>query len=106
MAGMKRVSDQIAFRSRVERVVKKLDIDEPRVFFDAKDSADDEFTDDGSLHIRRSGMRVVFNVSNHQNAEGAEQNRQTRAIMEALNMKRKITDRVLVDEDEEGSTTQ
>lgn len=99
MAGLKRVSDQIKFRDKVGTVVRKLGIDEPLWCDDKRE--DREFEDDGYLHICRSGLRAVFNVSNGQEATGEEQNRQTRAIMEALNMKRKITDRVLVEEGDE-----
>jgi hypothetical protein len=103
MTGLKRISDQIKFQRKVERVVKSLDIDDPLVCHDSKDMKDDEYEDDGSLHIQRAGVRYVFDVSDGQSATGEEQNRQTRAIMEALNMKRKITDRVLVEEGDENN---
>lgn len=90
MAGLKRVSDNLRFRDKVSRVVTYLQLEEPRWFQESPHAKDAEFIDDGSLYILRSGLRVVFDVSNGQNADAKEQNRQVRRILEFLQMKRKI----------------
>jgi hypothetical protein len=91
MAGLQRVTNNIKFRNKVSRVITYLELEEPRWFQLSPHFADDtEFIEDGQLHITRSGLQVVFDVSNGQTANAAEQNRQVRRIMEHLNMKRKI----------------
>lgn len=54
------------------------------------------FEDDGSLHVTRSGLRAAFDVGEGQSLSGKAQNKNTRAVMEALDVP--VTDRVLVDE--------
>lgn len=105
MAGLKRIADRHKFQAKVNRAVSKLGIDDPLWVEDGKDKPDAEFEDDGSLHIRRAGLRAVFGVSNGQNASNAEQNKQTRAIMDALSMKRR-TEYVLVGETEDDDCDQ
>lgn len=57
------------------------------------------FEDDGCLHIvSRSGTRAVFDVSQGQSLPGQHQNEIVRAVMSALKLK--VTDRVLVEEEE------
>ena len=57
------------------------------------------FEDDGCLHIvSRSGTRAVFDVSQWQSLPGQHQNEIVRAVMSALKLK--VTDRVLVEEEE------
>lgn len=100
MAGLKRAADQIKFRNRAERILHKLGYDGDFDWHDdGKESKDDEFYDDDVLHIRRSGLRLTVDLGYDKPA--SQQNAKTRAIMEALQMKRKITDRVLIEEEDE-----
>ena len=64
-----------------------------------------EFEDDGSLHVKRYGVRAVFDVSNGHQDSGVTQNFKTRAVLKALDIP--VTDQVLTDEhddDEDGCT--
>lgn len=72
-----------------------------RMYFYDDPRPDDVFEDDGNLHVRKDGVRACFDVNIGQDESGEEQNKKTRAVLEALNMRSKITDRVLVEEDEE-----
>jgi hypothetical protein len=57
--------------------------------------------DDGTLHVSNAaGFRACFDVSHGQSSDGKEQNECTRAVLTALGMEKKITDRVLVEEEE------
>lgn len=91
---------QRAFKRKCERVADKFD-NEVLFFTDEYEEARaDEFEavyDDGSLHIRRYGIRAVFELGEDRSI--ADQNANTRLIMEALNMKRKINDQVLLKEE-------
>jgi hypothetical protein len=88
------------FRRKCERVSEATGIDV--IFFDDPPGNPDVFEDDGNLHIRlASGLRACFGVDPAQDGSGAGQNAKTRKVMEALGMKRKITDRVLVEEDDD-----
>lgn len=89
------------FRKRCEKVAEMTGVDV--MFFE--DGAivgghkPDAYEDDGSLHIEtESGLRACFDVNPGQDLPGVDQNARTRKVMEALGMKRKITDRVLVDD--------
>lgn len=74
-------------------------------YTDDATTSNTEYEDDGYLHVRRFGVRAVFNVSNSQSLSGAEQNENTRRIMGELGLTSKIASRVLaeeIDEDAEG----
>ena len=73
---------------------------ETSVFFvdDRPAEENSQYEDDGALHVKFGGCRAVFDVGDGQSNSGAEQNRKTRLVMEALGMKRKINDNVLVEE--------
>jgi hypothetical protein len=73
-------------------------IDDTPMFCEGENGTD-VFEDDGYLHVRRRGTRAVFNVSKGQTLNGEEQNKRTVIVMEALGMKSKIDERVLVDEE-------
>jgi hypothetical protein len=61
-----------------------------------------QFEDDGYLHIEKPREdRACFDVGVGQSLDGKEQNRRTRIVMEALGLTSKISDRVLVEEDDE-----
>jgi hypothetical protein len=61
--------------------------------------SDDQYEDDGNLHIEKAGIHICFGIG--QDLPSAEYNRQARLVMETLGMKRKISERVLVEEDDE-----
>lgn len=66
---------------------------------------DTEYEDDGYLHVRRFGVRAVFDVGCGQSLDAKEQNVNTRRIMEALGLDSKIGNvggRVLIDETYDG----
>lgn len=52
---------------------------------------DDVFEDDGSLHIRRDGIRAVFDVGDNQNLGGHEQNTRTQRILDELKIEATAT---------------
>lgn len=54
--------------------------------------------DDGNLHITKNHVHACFNVGNGQSLGPKEQNERTRAVMNAMGLSDKISDRVLVDE--------
>lgn len=95
MAGLQRITDQLKFRNKCEKAARMSGVDDP-VFYPDNFIAT-EYYDDGNLHIRQFGLRAVFGLN--ADAPAKQQNETTRRIMGALNMKRKITDRVLVKED-------
>jgi hypothetical protein len=71
------------------------------VMFIATRESDDEFEDDGTLHVVRHGTRAVFDVSNGQTDNTKAQNEKTRQIMKALGAEKKLSSRVLMDESED-----
>lgn len=92
---------QAAFRRKCERAAQTAGLDDVLFCDNEEATKDDEYEDDGVLHIRRHGLRAAFNVGDNQNLPGAVQNENTRAVMAALGMKRKVSERVLVEETEE-----
>jgi uncharacterized Zn-finger protein len=89
-----------AFIARCEDIDAESDIG-VMFFTDAK--SPDIFEDDGNLHVRRFGMRAVFDVGKSQTATAKEQNERTAAVLAALSVAGKAkADRVFVDADDEG----
>jgi hypothetical protein len=85
-----------AFRRNCEKVAEQLDLGE--VYFHDGEIYREPFEDDGYLHIiSRDGTRAVFNVSDGQMLSSEAQNDNTRKVMRALGMARKITENVLVE---------
>jgi len=77
---------------------------EPLYFNDGDSREDDAFEDDGSLHVRRNGLRACFDVSNGQSLDAAKQNAMTRLVMEALGLAKRdqpLPGRVAVEVPEE-----
>jgi hypothetical protein len=80
----------------VHAVSEKLGIE---VYFYYNEKGSDVFEDDGFLHIYKNMVRAVFTIG--QDLPAKEANERTRAILTALGMEKKITQRVLVDEIDE-----
>lgn len=85
------------FERDCQKVADDLGIE---VDFYRNESGSDCYEDDGVLHIRKRGIRAAFSVDASQD-DATEQNERTREILTALNMANKITDRVLVEEEDE-----
>lgn len=86
------------FRQKCQRLADEIcdgDID----FFE--DSAQEPVYDDGVLHVTYRGLRACFGLN--EDATARAQNDKSRAILKALGMEKKITDRVLLDEREDDS---
>jgi hypothetical protein len=95
LRGMK---SQKAFRARCEDAGALVD-SSVNFFTDA--NSPDAFEDDGNLHIRRYGLRAVFDVSHGQLSTPTEQNERTRTVFAYLGMEIKKPARVLVEDPEE-----
>lgn len=63
------------------------------LYHDERGEKDDAFEDDGTLHIRKRGIRACFNVVA---SSSLEQNDDTREIMGLLRLE--VSDSVLADE--------
>jgi hypothetical protein len=87
------------FERDCEEVSRKFDVDV--YFFREEKSRSDCFEDDGYLHIQKGLVRACFAVGLRHILLGAQQNENTRFVLEALGMSDKITDRVLVGEYDE-----
>lgn len=59
----------------------------------------DIYEDDGNLHVAMRGVHVAFGIG--QDLPSAEYNEKTKAIMTAMGLAKKISERVLVDEEED-----
>jgi hypothetical protein len=70
---------------------------------DGAGATDDIYEDDGALHVRRYGVRAVFEVNRGQDESGATQNQKTREVLAALGIKLKNREagRAFVDEIDE-----
>jgi hypothetical protein len=86
------------FELRCEKAAESIGVE---VEFEPDPSMDSVFEDDGALHIRVGGRRAIFIVNPTQDESAVIQNARTRKIMEDLGVKRKINERVLVDEEED-----
>lgn len=87
-----------AFRKKCEAAASEVGVN---VSFYENEAGNDQFGDDGYLHITKNGFRACFDVGHGQSLEGSEQNKNTRAVMNHLGMESKISDRVLVEETDE-----
>lgn len=83
------------FKQKCQRISDQLGLADPEFYEDSDQQ--DPFYDDGTLHVVKYGVRACFHLD--EDTEGSLQNERTRIILGALNMKRKINDRVLVDDD-------
>ena len=88
-----------SFRLKCDKVFKDLDM-EP-LYFEGEDRADDQFEDDGVLHVIRGGLRACFDVRRGQSLSAVAQNTNTAVVMNALGLKKHIDPRVMLDEDED-----
>lgn len=86
---------QPRFLAKCKRIADELLSDEPMTW--PEKGEDDAYHDDGTLHVRRYGIHVAFGL--REDTPGDLVNEQTRKIMAALGMKRKISERVLVEEE-------
>ena len=75
------------FEKLCTKVGESLGID---VIFFYEQRPDEPNEDDGNLHITKLGVRAVFDVGRGQDAEAAEQNDRTEAVLKALNMEHAI----------------
>lgn len=60
----------------------------------------DAFEDDECLHIHKSGVHACFSVGGN-DYTSSQQNERTKAVLNALGLKKLITIRVLVEEEDE-----
>ncbi len=104
MAGLKRVTDAIkaerrkeAFRRKCLKVSESTGIE---VSFCDDDRKQEPHEDDGTLHITKDGLRACFWVCSD---VPAVQNERAVEVMTAMKMEKKITDRVLVEDDEDSN---
>lgn len=96
MAGLKKIKDQNTFRRKAERAADQVGLDVDHEW-QVDSMADDAYEDDGCLHIERHGLHLAIGFG--QDTAGATANKQIRAIMAAVGLKRKIGKRVLVEEE-------
>lgn len=89
------------FKAKCIKSAKLAGLPEPNFYIDQWVPLVDAFEDDGTLHIHIEAIRACFDVSNGQEDSGSEQNRKTRAVLEAMNMRRWI-EAALVEQEDEG----
>lgn len=75
------------FRRRCIRAAEKACVGEVE-FYEDKGGVfpNCEFEDDGTLHIRRDGLRACFDVSNCQNDSAEVQDVKIKAVMKAMRL--------------------
>lgn len=89
----------MTFRKKCEKVAEEMGIEVD--FHDDSPAKSDTYEDDGTLHIRRRGLRAAFDVSNGQALDGKSQNENTRKVLVALGMAALIGGQTMVDDVEE-----
>lgn len=88
-----------ALQAREEFIKAFRKYDQDEYIYDEPGSKDDQYHDDGCLHVVRNGVRAAFDVSNCQSDSPAEQNKKTRLVFKILGLpSRLLTDRVLLPE--------